>query len=30
VPWTTFKDFLSPTGVAIFAGERPPKDTDND
>lgn len=30
VPWTDFKTFLSPTGEAIFAGERPPKDAEDD
>ena len=29
VPWTDLKDFLSPAGAAIFAGERPTKDTED-
>jgi uncharacterized protein YndB with AHSA1/START domain len=29
VPWTDFKAFLSPAGQAIFAGERPPKDAED-
>lgn len=28
VPWILFKSFLSPDGEAIFAGERPPKDSE--
>jgi hypothetical protein len=30
VPWTYFKALLSPAGNAIFAGERPPKDAEED
>jgi hypothetical protein len=26
VPWTAFKDFLSPEGAALFGGERPEND----
>jgi hypothetical protein len=29
VPWTDFKAFLSSAGQAIFAGERPPKDAED-
>jgi hypothetical protein len=29
VPWTSFKDFLSPEGAALFAGERPDGDDAN-
>lgn len=28
VPWTAFKQFLSPQGVALFGGERPKADAD--
>jgi hypothetical protein len=28
VPWTDFKQFLSPEGLAIFAGERPGNDAE--
>lgn len=30
VPWTAFKEHLSPVGVALFGGERPPGDDKND
>jgi hypothetical protein len=30
VPWQTFKSYLSPQGVAIFAGSPPPRDTKQD
>lgn len=30
VPWTVFKDHLSPEGVALFGGERPKEDEDYD
>lgn len=30
VPWTAFKDHLSPEGVAVFGGERPLGDDKND
>lgn len=30
VPWTAFKDHLSPEGIAIFGGERPKADADKD
>jgi len=29
VPWTAFKQFLSPEGLALFGGERPKTDADN-
>ena len=29
VPWTDFKQFLTPEGEAIFGGERPKKDADD-
>jgi hypothetical protein len=29
VPWTAFKDFLSPEGTALFAGTRPDDDAAN-
>ncbi len=30
VPWTVFKDFLSPEGAALFGGDRPKGDADKD
>lgn len=30
IPWTDFKDGLSPQGAALFAGTRPPGDEKND
>lgn len=30
VPWSAFKDHLSPAGIAIFGGERPADDEKND
>jgi hypothetical protein len=30
VPWTEFKTRLSPEGAAVFGGERPKSDADND
>jgi hypothetical protein len=26
VPWVAFRQYLSPQGMAVFAGERPKKD----
>lgn len=30
VPWTAFKDHLSPEGAAVFGGDRPPGDDKSD
>jgi hypothetical protein len=30
VPWQSFRQYLSPEGIAIFAGERPKSDFDKD
>lgn len=30
VPWTDFKQYLSPEGAALFGGERPPADVEKD
>lgn len=30
VPWTAFKDHLSPAGLALFGGERREGDEKND
>lgn len=30
VPWSAFKDHLSPAGIALFGGERPADDEKND
>ena len=29
VPWTAFKEHLSPQGIALFGGERPAEDAKN-
>ncbi len=30
IPWTAFKEYLSPEGTALFGGERPQSDADKD